>query len=568
VLVEWVDEPGAWAASGSAKAGEDGFDDLFAQHEHAGERANTAWGDSISPGLVDPLDELFATKLGQVVGCLSWCVGNGLLGVLGEFGDLRGKLRGGEASGVRGQGHDGLTDGADTRFVQVDASEATTAARRGLNEFVKDTVGEIAVVGGVHDIEKIRHHSLELGQHDRKFLDDLAAAQSLDVVSDGLDAQYAGTLVVDLEGQRPEVNLEDGEIVGGVVQNLSDAQLLSTGTQMRPVFVTEDGLQPGYVEVPTCSVDESLEERVQGRAASEEQIATILETILDLIGGIAVMKSRALLLIDVEGETQASGQNPTVTDFGHPPYSAFAAQGICELVQGLNRTPHKAVTLPLRGDSLLASLSVDPFVTVEHDLYTKRWVTTHLDCDVAPVGIDDVKVVVVDVGPRSPALQVRHTFVAALDLPDQAGRFGYEYQEDALEAGIRRHILVCQLVLALSRCAVQQWYLAFVCPSVNAAAKPARHLPQVLLIQRLIGPCKLSPPGAERSALLSQWEVAVEHDAVDAIIEAVQQICMICGEVVWRAHGANLTRTIDTAVLRRRTSFSKRSLGKSVVPYQ
>jgi hypothetical protein len=39
-------------------------------------------------------------------------------------------------------------------------------------------------------------------------------------------------------------------------------------------------------------------------------------------------------------------------------------------------------------------------MTVQHDFCPERWMSTHLDGDVSPVGIEDMKMIVVDVGSR------------------------------------------------------------------------------------------------------------------------------------------------------------------------
>ena len=60
----------------------------------------------------------------------------------------------------------------------------------------------------------------------------------------------------------------------------------------------------------------------------------------------------------------------------------------------------------LQGDGLRAGLPFDPFVTVEHELDTERRVSAHFDGEVTPLGVDEGKVVMIDVGPGLLALQV------------------------------------------------------------------------------------------------------------------------------------------------------------------
>ncbi len=116
------------------------------------------------------------------------------------------------------------------------------------------------------------------------------------------------------------------------------------------------------------SVNQSLIHGVQDGTSGKEQIATEL----GLVGRVTVVKTRALLLFQIQRNAQAARIGPTVTDLGQSPYGVLISQCACELVQGLERTAHKAVTLLQCGDSLLSGLAFDPFVTIEHNLYPKR----------------------------------------------------------------------------------------------------------------------------------------------------------------------------------------------------
>ena len=68
---------------------------------------------------------------------------------------------------------------------------------------------------------------------------------------------------------------------------------------------------------------------------------------------------------------------------------------------------HSLGTSKYCGDSLLKGLTFDPFVTVEHILQTEWRMSTDFNGDKAPLGIDNMKVVVIDIRPGSFTLQVR-----------------------------------------------------------------------------------------------------------------------------------------------------------------
>ena len=104
-----------------------------------------------------------------------------------------------------------------------------------------------------------------------------------------------------------------------------------------------------------------------------------------------------------------------VTDLDQSPYGVLIAQGICEPIQGLERTTHKALTLLQSGDNLLSGLTFAPFVIIEHNLHPERRMPTHLEGDMAPVGIDQMKVI--HIRPKQFTGQVGCTFVVMLGLP-------------------------------------------------------------------------------------------------------------------------------------------------------
>jgi hypothetical protein len=48
----------------------------------------------------------------------------------------------------------------------------------------------------------------------------------------------------------------------------------------------------------------------------------------------------------------------------------------------------------------LARLAGDVFVTVQHHLRTERWMAAHLDGEVPPLRVKNMKMIMVDVRPR------------------------------------------------------------------------------------------------------------------------------------------------------------------------
>jgi hypothetical protein len=89
----------------------------------------------------------------------------------------------------------------------------------------------------------------------------------------------------------------------------------------------------------------------------------------------------------------------------------------------------------------------------------------------------------------------------------------------------------------------------------------------MLLVQRRVGASQAPPPGAEAPTLLAERKVAVQDDAVDAVVLPVEQILMIGGEIIGFVHGQTAlseSRRLFYSWSPQETLFSQRSLGKSV----
>jgi len=160
-------------------------------------------------------------------------------------------------------------------------------------------------------------------------------------------------------------------------------------------------------------------------------------------------------------------------------------------------------------------------VAVEHDLNTEGRVAAHLDGHVPPFGIDDVEVVVVDVGPGLAAIDVEAPL--ALDLPYQRRCLGDEDKENPDESGVRRQMAFRQAVLVRARGAVDDGNPAFRAVRVDATAEGARHAVEMVVVEGVVRAGQVAPPAAQATRLLGKNEVAVQHDAVHGVVAARDQ---------------------------------------------
>jgi len=129
--------------------------------------------------------------------------------------------------------------------------------------------------------------------------------------------------------------------------------------------------------------------------------------VLDLIVGVLILKSASLLLFQIEGETQAGGVNPTLADLAQPPYSPCFGQGVCDLRQACGvRDMSKTVSFLGKADPRLACLASYILMTVQDHLGGEGRMPADLDGDMAPLGVKDMKAVVIHVGHRVFGLDV------------------------------------------------------------------------------------------------------------------------------------------------------------------
>src|SRR5215469_3615616 len=232
-----------------------------------------------------------------------------------------------------------------------------------------------------------------------------------------LDAKYALAFGIDLERQPAAVQLEDRQIVHRSLDRYFPLGALVLALAIfRPVLVAHDGLDGPYIQRHAAAVNQGLKDLFHVPADFKQQVAAVF----DLIVRVLVTKPALALFIKVEREAQAAGINPTLANPAQSPYSPLLGQGVCDLGQaGSVGDLSKAVALLAEADPGPARLAGDVFVTVEHHLGGERRVTADLDGDVAPVRIEDVKGIVVDVGHRRLTLEVMGAMVAT-DLPHRS----------------------------------------------------------------------------------------------------------------------------------------------------
>src|ERR1700740_3166971 len=214
-------------------------------------------------------------------------------------------------------------------------------------------------------------------------------------MGNGLDAKHTFAFAIDLERHLAAVQLEDRQIIGRSLDSHFPLGRSLGSAISRAATVSQD--RPDGLQVQGCAaaVDQGLKHLVEMPADLEDQVATVF----DLIAGILIAEPAALLLVEVECEAQTA-VDPTLADLAQSPYSPRLGQGVCDLRQACGvGDGGKAVSLFGKAEARLARLAGDVFVAVQHHLGGERRMPADLDRQMAPVGVEDVKGIVVDIEP-------------------------------------------------------------------------------------------------------------------------------------------------------------------------
>ena len=181
-------------------------------------------------------------------------------------------------------------------------------------------------------------------------------------------------------------------------------------------------------------------------------------------------------------------------------------------------------------------------VAVEDDLRAERRMPRHLDRHMPPLGVDDVKRIVVDV------------FASPLDVDDRAGfadRFTFHTGAGALATSTRNtpmldlvggQVLLGDAVLALAGLAEDHRHPVGRAPRLDPPREPPGQPHQMGVVQlgvAVVVPAP--PPHPEPARVMPEREERVEHDPIHAVIAAGQQIRIPQAELV-AGHPAQPTK--------------------------
>ena len=184
-----------------------------------------------------------------------------------------------------------------------------------------------------------------------------------------------------------------------------------------------------------------------------------------------------------------------------------------------------------------------------------------LNGDVAPIGIQDVKGVVVHVGHRGLALEV----MVGADVPHRGPSAADQNQKQpAGDLGLGQ-VFLGKVVLALSDRTVDDRNAVGFGIAAHATAETACHAHQVGVVQRVIRSGQRPPPQTEPAGTMPHREISIQHDPVHAIVAAAQQILVQSAQPIHDGgHATSTAPSISNCP--EGATFSQPGLRKSVGP--
>ena len=148
---------------------------------------------------------------------------------------------------------------------------------------------------------------------------------------------------------------------------------------------------------------------------------------------IVIRKAAALTFFVGEHEAQTSRINPLLADLAQTCDGRILIQARRQSVDFREITAiDEAIAVLDDSGAFACSCSLYPFVTIDDNLCAKWWIAANSNRDMTPFSIDQMKVVMLDIGPLLAMVQVRDLPLrVALDFPYGCGSISCDHQEQA-----------------------------------------------------------------------------------------------------------------------------------------
>jgi len=503
--------------------------DLRPQHDETRHGSQTFWRGFIALGMLDPADQVFATKFLQIVGSLTRMIMG--YGITKDFFDSFRKVRRAKPSWMGRKSDDSLHHGSHSRPINIDASDSGLSHLRGKRPAIQSLIVNERHVHPSENSQKSFYHDFQRCRDLGESLNPPTITQLFNVVGNHLDSQDTFAFAIHLDRQLPIMDFEDRQIIDrSLDHDLEPGLAFDVTSEKGTMLGAKDGLDPLKLKRGPRSIDRALKDLLQDAASRKEEITAIL----DLVNRIGVTESTFLLLPTLQSKAQTA-VNPTLTGPNQAPYRARGSHGVCDSGQACGvGNLGKTIVFLRKGNLVLPCLTSHIFMPVKDNLGSKRGMGTEFDRQVSPLRVQDMEGIMIDV--RDFALDVRDSLLGPVHVENRCGCKSSDDVEDPAEGKVLGQMRFGQFMLLFPLSALDQGNPLFLSISMNPAAKAACEPHQMGIVKILIASPQPTPPRAESSFRLSQNEVGVQDNPIHTIIGPVKIRLIGLAEFVRHPH--------------------------------
>ena len=161
----------------------------------------------------------------------------------------------------------------------------------------------------------------------------------------------------------------------------------------------------------------------------------------------------------------------------------------------------------------------------------------------SPLRVENLKVIVLDIGPLLGPRQLGDLALAvAPHLPQRGRGASAPHGEDPPKGWVLGPMLARDLLFEVARATFNPENALLLAMRLEPTGQVPSRLPQRLVAQTLTIALPLAPKGAESASGLPQRVVAVDDQAIHAVVSGLDQVRMIGGKGIRRFHPAGLVQ--------------------------
>lgn len=168
----------------------------------------------------------------------------------------------------------------------------------------------------------------------------------------------------------------------------------------------------------------------------------------------------------------------------------------------------------------------------------------HLDGEMAPVRVQDVEGVVVDV--RFPDLDILDLALGRPPhIPNRRHGSRHQNQKHPMHRGVLAEVLLGDAVLLFLRAAIHDGNAVGLGERSHAATEAPCHSHPVAVVQFFFGAVVHSPPPtAKATGRIAEPEIGIQHDAVHTLVAAVEKLAVVTTQLICGPSGGAYRRRL------------------------